>query len=71
MYLQGKEPTFRKSKNKSNPYRILVLVLMIAFFLTIFSKIFSGDMQPLFLATPTPTRTTDSYVIEGETHFES
>jgi len=69
MYLQGKEPTFRKSKNKSNPYRILVLVLMIAFFLTIFSKIFSGDMQPLFLATPTPTRTTDSYVIEGETHF--
>ncbi len=69
MYLQGKEPTFRKSKNRSNPYRILVLVLMIAFFLTILSGIFSGEVQPLFLATPTPTRTTDSYVIEGETHF--
>jgi len=69
MYLQGKEPTFRKSKHKSNPYRILVLLVLIVFFLTVLTEIAKGEMQPLFLPTPTPTRTTGSYVIEGETHF--
>lgn len=69
MYLQGKEPTFRKTKHKSNPYRILVLLVLIVFFLTLLTGIAKGDIQPLFLPTPTPTRTTNSYVIEGETHF--
>ena len=69
MYLQGKEPSFRNAKNRSNPYRILVLVLLIAFFFTIISQIVKGEVEPLFLPTSTPTRTTDSFKIEGETHF--
>ncbi len=69
MYLQGKEPQFRHTRKSSNPYRILVLVVLIAFFLTILTGIVSGEVQPLFLPTPTPTRTTHSYVVEGETHF--
>jgi len=28
-------------------------------------------VQPLFLPTPTPTRSTHSFVVEGETHFEA
>jgi len=28
-----------------------------------------GNIQPLFLPTPTPTRSTDSYVLEGEANF--
>jgi tetratricopeptide (TPR) repeat protein len=71
MYLQGKDPHFRKTRNKSNPYRILVLVVLIVFFLTILSGIASGEVQPLFMPTPTPTRTTHSYVVEGETHFSA
>ncbi len=69
MYLQGKEPSFRKSKQKSNPYRIMVLLVLVVFILTVLIGIAKGDVQPLFMPTPTPTRTTDSFVIEGETHF--
>ncbi len=69
MYLQGKEPHFRRTRKKSNPYRILVLLVLIVFFLTVLSGIASGEVQPLFMPTPTPTRTTHSFVVEGETHF--
>ena len=69
MYLRGKEPSFRKTRKKANPYRILVLLALIAFFFTILSGIARGDVEPLFMPTPTPTRSTDSFVVEGETHF--
>jgi tetratricopeptide (TPR) repeat protein len=71
MYLQGRDPHFRHTRKKSNPYRVLVFVVLIVFFLTILTGIVQGDVQPLFLPTPTPTRTSDSFVIEGRTHFEA
>jgi tetratricopeptide (TPR) repeat protein len=69
MYLHGKEPTFGKQRKKANPYVILVLLVLIVFFGTILTSIVNGEVQPLFLPTPTPTRTTDSFVVEGRTHF--
>ncbi|MEA3327734.1 MAG: tetratricopeptide repeat protein [Chloroflexota bacterium] len=69
MYLQGKEPSFGKTRKKANPYRILVLLALIVFFFTILSGIARGNIEPLFMPTPTPTRSTDSFVVEGETHF--
>lgn len=69
MYLQGKEPTFRKIKKESNLYRILVLVILIVFFMTVLTGIVNGEVEPLFMPTPTPTRTTNSYVVEANTHF--
>ncbi len=69
MYLQGKEPTFRKKHKNHNPYRIMALLVLILFFFTILSGIAKGEVQPFFQPTPTPTRTTNSFVIEGETHF--
>ena len=69
MYLHGKEPTFGKRSKKANPYVILVLLVLIVFFGTILTSIVNGEVQPLFLPTPTPTRTTDSFVVEGRTHF--
>ena len=71
MYLQGKDPSFRNATKKSNPYRILVFLVLIVFFMTLLTGIVKGDVEPLFLAAPTPTRTTDSYVVEGRTHFEA
>ena len=71
MYLQGKEPHFRKRRNKNNPYMVLLLITLIVFFGTVLSGIAKGDVQPLFMPTPTPTRTTNSFVIEGQTHFEA
>jgi tetratricopeptide (TPR) repeat protein len=71
MYLQGRDPHFRHTRKKSNPYRILVFVVLIVFVLTVLTGIVQGDVQPLFLPTPTPTRTSDSFMIEGRTHFEA
>ncbi|HOR19508.1 MAG TPA: hypothetical protein PLE10_06755 [Brevefilum sp.] len=71
MYLDGREPHFRSVRKKSNPYRVLIFVVLIVFFLTLLSSIVRGDVQPLFLPTPTPTRTSDSFVKEGMTHFEA
>lgn len=71
MYINGKNPNFLKPRNKSNPYIILALVLMIVFVFTIISRLLNGNIQPLFMPTPTPTRTTNSFFIEGETHFSA
>ncbi len=71
MYLKGKEPTFRNKRQKNNPYKVMVLLTLIIFLGTVLSGIAKGDVQPLFMPTPTPTRTTNSFVIEGRTHFEA
>jgi len=71
MYLHGKEPTFRNTRKQTNPYRVMVLIVLIVFTLTILTGIVKGEVEPLFLPTPTPTRSTDSFVVEGETHFAS
>jgi len=71
MYLQGRDPHFRHSRKRGNPYKILVFVVLIVFFITVLTGIVQGDVQPLFLPTPTPTRTSNSFVIEGRTHFEA
>ncbi|MFH1446786.1 MAG: tetratricopeptide repeat protein [Chloroflexota bacterium] len=69
MYLEGKEPTFRKQPRRSNPYRVLVLLVLIVAFLAILRAYASGDIKAPFMPTHTPTRTTYSYVVEGNTHF--
>ena len=71
MYLQGKDPIFRHKRKNANPYRILVLFVLIIFFFTVLNGIVKGEVQPLFLPTPTPTRSTDSYMVEGQTHFDA
>jgi tetratricopeptide (TPR) repeat protein len=69
MYLEGKEPLFRKRRPKSNIYIVLLLVVLIVFFGTLLTGLVKGDVEPLFMPTPTPTRSTHSYVVEGQTHF--
>ena len=69
MYLHGKEPTFSKRRKKANPYVIMVLLVLIVFFGTLLTGIVNGEVEPLFMPTPTPTRSTDSFVVEGRTHF--
>ncbi|MDY6866903.1 MAG: tetratricopeptide repeat protein [Chloroflexota bacterium] len=46
-------------------------MVLIVFFFTVLTGMMKGDVQPLFLPTPTPTRSTASFVVEGETHFEA
>lgn len=73
MYIHGEDPGFRikTKKNKSSPYLVLVLLVMIVFFATLLTGIVKGDVEPLFMPTPTPTRTSSSFVVEGQTHFDA
>jgi tetratricopeptide (TPR) repeat protein len=69
--LSGREPTFRNIRPRSNPYRILVWIVFIVLGLVVIRSLNNGEIRPLFLPTPTPTRTANSYTLEGETHFQA
>lgn len=71
MQLSGREPTFRNIRPRSNPYRILVWIVFIVLGLVVIRSLNNGEIRPLFLPTPTPTRTANSYTLEGETHFQA
>jgi len=51
------------------PVRILVLVALIAGGILLTRLVEAGRVEPLFLPTPTPTRTALSHREEGEAHF--
>lgn len=55
----------------SRPWRILVLVALIAGGILLTRLVEAGRVEPLFLPTPTPTRTALSHQEEGEAHFDS
>jgi tetratricopeptide (TPR) repeat protein len=69
MYLTDKKPTFRPSKPTSDPYRILVWIVLIIGSIFLIRAVNIGEVQPLFSPTLTPTREAKSYAMEGETHF--
>ena len=69
MYLSGREPTFRKSRPKSNPYYVIVLLVFVLVGLFAMRAFQTGEIQPYGLPTPIPTRTINSFTTEGETFF--
>ena len=71
MYLSGREPTFRSPRSRSNLYRMMLWAVLIVFVLVVLREYDKGEVKPLFMATATPTRTTNSYALEGETHFNA
>lgn len=60
---------FRKERNHSNPFRILVLLILLMGGLFILRGYNNKEIKPLFDPTPTPTRTANSFSLEGQTHF--
>ncbi len=67
----GKKFLFGKPRRNSNPVRIFfgfILLIGLVFVLRGFS---TGQIKPLAVTTPTPTRTYGSYAQEGEVHFMS
>ena len=67
--LTGERPHFRPEKRSLNPYRVILLIGLILGGIWILLGIDRGNIQPLFLPTPTPTRTVNSYIMEGEAQF--
>jgi tetratricopeptide (TPR) repeat protein len=68
-HLTGERPHFRPEKKSTNPYRVIILLALIMGGIWILMSIDRGEIQPLFRPTPTPTRTANSFVMEGEAQF--
>lgn len=70
MNLVGKRPTFHRSGPRSNPYRILLWLVLIAAGLLVFRGMrVTHQIKSPFDPTPTPTRTSNSYAQEAEAQF--
>ena len=71
MYIDERKDLFRNSGNRSNPYRIMLILLVIVVLVAVLRDYASGEIWPPFVPTPTPTRTVNSFITEGETHFQA
>lgn len=70
MYLRGSKWNMtRKRRKRSNPWRIFVLVALIGGMFYV-NQVILPNTQPLFVPTPTPTRSPESFVNEAETLFD-
>jgi tetratricopeptide (TPR) repeat protein len=71
--LSGRRPSFSNKKPSLNFNRVIILVLLIGAGIWFASQVNdpAGQFEPLFLPTPTATRTVDSLVLEGEAYFEA
>jgi tetratricopeptide (TPR) repeat protein len=56
-------------KQGPNIYRLFFLIVMILGGVWLIRKVDRGEVKPLFLPTSAPTRTSDSYVMEGDAQF--
>ena len=56
-------------KQGPNIYRLFFLIVMILGGVWLIRKVDQGEVKPLFLPTSNPTRTSDSYVMEGDVQF--
>ena len=63
--------SFHRSGPRSNPYRMMVWGAFIVTGLIVLGAIGNGQIQPLFLPTPTPTRSAPSFREEGAAFFEA
>lgn len=71
MRVKPRRRLFHQNNSPNNPFRMLFWALLIMVGLSILRGIGSGDVQPLFLPTPTSTRTVASYREEGAAFFEA
>jgi tetratricopeptide (TPR) repeat protein len=67
--LTGERLRLGDDKGRSNPWRMLVYLVLIVVGIVLLRMVNSGQVQPPFLPTPGPTRTAGSYAEEAEIHF--
>ncbi|HSO14187.1 MAG TPA: tetratricopeptide repeat protein, partial [Anaerolineales bacterium] len=68
MNVYPRRPLFNR-RPQSNIYRMFLWVVLILVFVWMLQQMNKGEIQPLFLPTPTPTRAADSYALEGDANF--
>jgi len=65
----GKIFNLHPVRSKSNPYRILLLACLILGCIWLLSLLNRGQVQSPFNATPTPTRSPQSYIMAAQAYF--
>lgn len=70
MYLSGSKWNMRKKRRHSNPWRVLLLILLIAAFVYL-ERFVVPTLPPPFIPTPTPTRSPATFILEAESLFEA
>jgi len=68
MNIYPRRPLFKR-RPQSNIYRMFLWVLMILVMVWVLQQLNKGNIQPLFLPTPTPTRSAESHGLEGDANF--
>ena len=64
MYIRGSKWSMNTRRKQSNPWRLIVLVLLVAGAFYVLEFIVPTT-PPLFVPTPTPTRSPDSYIADA------
>ena len=67
----GKRPHFRPQKRGTSLYRVLILLSLILAGVWVLLSFQRGQIEAPFQATPTPTRTTQSYILEAQAYFDA
>ena len=70
MNLTPRRPLFNR-RPQSNIYRMFLWVVMILGGVWMLQQMNKGEIKPLFQATPLPTRSVDSYILEGDANFSA
>jgi tetratricopeptide (TPR) repeat protein len=68
MNIYQKRDIFRR-RSEVNVYRMFLWITLILGGIWLIRSVQSGDIKPLFLPTPTPTRFALSYALEGDAQF--
>jgi len=68
MNISPRRPLFNR-RPQSNIYRMFLWVVMLLGGIWVLQQLSTGEIKPLFLPTPTPTRAVESYVLEGDANF--
>lgn len=67
----GKNINFRPVRAHSNPYRILLWAGLLLGAVWLLLQLRQGTITSPFMPTPTPTRTTSSYLMEAQIYFDA
>ena len=70
MNVSPRRPLFNR-RPQSNIYRMFLWVVMILGLVWMLQQMSKGEIQPLFLDTPIPTRSSESYALEGDANFSA